>query len=421
VVNGWPEVLQMVDECSFGDSTPARTALLRIIVAVLIGLAVTGCADLPRQPQDFKKPVGTIVGFDHVRYYMLDPVNPTIPDLRDAYRNEAPDNYVIEPDGQPVYNYLAVSGGGSAGAFGAGILNGWTKEGSRPKFKIVTGVSTGSLIAPFAFLGKEFDEPLKESYTTIDASKVYSARGMLSLLWNESLADNAPFKAIIEHYVDDAMLEKIAAEHATGRRLYVLSTDLDRQQPVIWDMGAIASSPSKDRLALFRQVLLASTAVPAAFPPVLIDVTVDGQKRDELHVDGGVFAQSFFVGSLIDLKAISAAAHPEWTKSAIQRLYVVRNGRIDPVGSEVKRSLGSISANTIGALMKVGAINDLYRLYLGHVTGELELRYVALPIGYEPLSTEEFNQEEMIKEYNLGYEIATQGIPWLTTPPGYRE
>ena len=374
----------------------SRTARAVVLGAALLTMA--GCADLLRNAQPYEKPVGAIEGFEHIRYHMMDPNNPTIPDLADAYAKETPDNYVIEAGDQPVYNYLAVSGGGSAGAFGAGILNGWTKEGSRPRFKVVTGVSTGSLIAPFAFLGSDYDDELKESYTTIDASKVFFLRGMFSLLWQESLTDNAPFKTIIAHYVHEDLLKAIAAEHAKGRRLYVLTTDLDREQPVIWDMGAIASSTAKNKLDLFRQVLLASTSVPAVFPPVLIDVTIDGQKRDELHVDGGVFAQSFFIGNIIDLKGIAAAAHPEWTKPAIQRLYVIRNGRIDPVGSDVKRSIGSISGKAIASLMKVSGINDLYRLYLGQVTGELELRYIAFPVGYKPLSTQEFNQEEMIQE-----------------------
>lgn len=394
--------------------------LIKVAAAIWMVTIMSGCAELLRQPQPLDRPPGEIVGFEQERFYPLDIANPTLPDIAAAFQNESPDNYVIEADGQPVYNYLAVSGGGSAGAFGSGILNGWTKEGSRPKFKIVTGVSTGSLIAPFAFLGPEYDPQLKEAYTTIDASRVFTLRGLLSLLWQESLTDNAPFKEVIAKYVDDELLRRIAEEHAKGRRLYVLTTDLDREQPVCWDMGAIASSKSKDRLALFRQVLLASTSVPAVFPPVLIDVSIDGQKRDELHVDGGVFAQSFFVGHWIDLKKVAADAHPEWTKPAIQRLYVIRNGRIDPVGSHVTRSLGSISARSISGLMKVSGINDLYRLYLGHVTGELELRYVAFPVGYEPLTTEEFNQQEMVKEYDLGFEMATKGIPWQSLPPGYR-
>jgi len=388
--------------------------------ALFFLIALSACTELTRQPQPLDKPPGQITGFEQIRYYPLDPKHPTLPDLADAYKKETPDNYVVGADGQPAYDYLAISGGGSAGAFGAGILNGWTKQGTRPQFKVVTGVSTGSLIAPFAFLGPDYDAQLKEAYTTIDASKVFFLRDWMSLLWHESVTDNAPFKIVIAKYVDEKLLDRIAAEHAKGRRLYVLTTDLDREQPVCWDMGAIASSGSKDRVELFRQVLLASTSVPAIFPPVYIDVKVDGQKRDEMHVDGGVFMQSFFIGNVIDLTKMAADAHPEWKKRAIQRLYVIRNGRIDPVGAEVHRGIGSIAARSIATLMKVSGINDLYRLYLGQASGELELHYVSLPVGYEAVSTEEFNQAEMIKEYDLGYEMAAKGVTWQSLPPGYR-
>jgi hypothetical protein len=392
----------------------------RFCVAILILGSLSACTELTRQAQPLDKPPGQIGGFERIRYHPFDIQNPTLPDLADAYKKETADNYVIDAGGQPVYDYLAISGGGSAGAFGSGILNGWTRQGTRPKFKVVTGVSTGSLIAPFAFLGPEYDAALKDAYTTIDASKVFFLRGWISMLWQESVTDNAPFKEVMAKYVDEKMLDRIAIEHANGRRLYVLTTDLDREQPVVWDMGAIAGSKSKNRLELFRQVLLASTSVPAIFPPVYIDVTIDGEKRDEMHVDGGVFMQSFFIGNILDLTKMAADAHPEWKKRAIQRLYVIRNGRIDPVGAEVHRGVGSIAARSIATLMKVSGINDLYRLYLGQASGELELHYVAFPIGYKPLSTEEFNQAEMIQEYDLGYEMAVKGVPWQTLPPGYQ-
>ena len=394
--------------------------LFGFCVALLSLLALSACASLTRQAQPLDKPPGEIVGFENIRYHPVDPIHPTLPDLVDAFKKETPDNYVVDANGQPTYDYLAVSGGGSAGAFGAGILNGWTKQGTRPKFKVVTGVSTGALIAPFAFLGPDYDAHLKDAYTTIDATKVFFMRDWISLLWQESLTDNAPFKEIMAKYVDDKMLDEIVIEHAKGRRLYVLTTDLDREQPVVWDMGAIASSKAKNRLELFRQVLLASTSIPAVFPPQFIDVMIDGKKRDEMHVDGGVFMQSFFIGNVIDLTKMAADAHPEWKKRAIQRLYVLRNGRIDPVGSEINRGIGSIAGRSIATLMKVSGINDLYRLYLGQATGELELHYIAFPVGYKPLSTEEFNQAEMIQEYNLGYETATKGVPWQSLPPGYQ-
>jgi hypothetical protein len=199
-----------------------------------------------------------------------------------------------------------------------------------------------------------------------------------------------------------------------------LTSDLDREAPVIWDLGAIASSPSPRRLSLYRQVVLASASIPTIFPPVLIQVTVDGKPRDELHVDGGVFAQSFFIGNAIDLKKVVREAHPEWTKDSIQRLYVIRNGRIDSQTRETHRTLRSISAHSITTMLNVSGINDLYRLYVGQLAGELEFYYVAFPVGYMPVSPEEFNKEEMNQEYDLGYELGSNGVPWQRLPPGYQ-
>ena len=313
-----------------------------------------------------------------------------------------------------------MSGGGSAGAFGAGILNGWTAKGDRPKFKVVTGISTGALIATFAFLGPDYDDELKEAYTTIDATQIYVARGLFSLLWAESATDNEPFRDMIAKYLTNGVLDAVAAEHRKGRRLYILTVDLDREQTVIWDLGAIASSASPRRLDLYRHVVLASASIPTIFPPVLIEVMVDGEARDELHVDGGVVQQSFFIGHRVDLKKTVRDAHPEWSKDAIQRLYVIRNGRIHPQTRETDRSLLSISTNSVTTMFKVSGINDLYRLYVGQLTGELEFYYVAFPRDYVPVSVEEFDKEEMNQEYNLGYKLASEGVPWQRLPPGYQ-
>ncbi|WP_459857849.1 patatin-like phospholipase family protein [Dongia sp. agr-C8] len=350
----------------------------------------------------------------------MNPALPPPPSVGEAFLNEPADSYERNPDSL-VYNYLAVSGGGSDGAFGAGLLNGWTRSGTRPKFKFVTGVSTGALIAPFAFLGPDYDETLQQAYTTVDAQRLYLARSLVSLLWEESLNDNKPFRDMIAKYVDEKVLGRIAEEHRKGRRLYVLTTDLDREEPVVWDMGAIAASNSPARLDLFRKVILASASIPAFFPPVLINVKIDDVQKDELHVDGGVFAQSFFVGNQIDLRALERRAHPEWQGKITHRLYVIRNGRLDPQPRKVDRSLGSITAYSIDSMLKASGINDLYRLYLGDLAGELELRYVAIPHDYVPSSLDEFNQAEMIRQYNLGLAMGEKGIPWQRTPPGWQK
>ena len=395
------------------------SSLLRFAASVALVILLAGCATLLRQPAPTDQPPASFEGFEAIRYYPI-ATGFGLPDLTDAYRVEGPDQYETQPDGTVVYNYLALSGGGSAGAFGAGILNGWTARGDRPKFKVVTGVSTGALISTFAFLGPDYDDELKEAYTTVDASGIYVVRNLFSILWSESATDNKPFREMIDKYLTEKVLDEVAAEYKKGRRLYILTTDLDRELPVVWDLGAIASSSSPRRLALYRQVVLASASIPAVFPPVLIDVTLDGKTYDELHVDGGVFARSFFIGNALDLKKTVRDAHPDWNKDAVQRLYVIRNGRIDAQTRVTKRTLGSISGNSITTMLKVSGLNDLYRLYVGQLTGELEFYYVAFPVGYVPVSAEEFNKEEMNKEYELGYKYGSEGVPWQRLPPGYR-
>ncbi|HEY1385365.1 MAG TPA: patatin-like phospholipase family protein, partial [Dongiaceae bacterium] len=335
------------------------------------------------------------------------------------YLGETPDNYDVGPGGEHVYNYLAISGGGSDGAFGAGLLNGWSETGTRPRFKIVTGVSTGALIAPFAFLGSAYDDELKASYTTIDASHIFSVRGLLPLLWSESVASTKPLQNLIGTYITPKVLDAIAVEYKKGRRLLVASTNLDAEQPVIWDMGAIASSGRPDRLELFRKVMLASASIPSLFSPVLIDVTLNGKKYQELHVDGGVFFQSFFVASVADLPAAIHAAHPDFTGKVEQNLYVLRNGWVTPTFQPVQRGVTNIASRAILSMFKVSGINDLWRLYLSSRDDNVTFRYTAIPADYVPSTTEQFDKAEMNREYDYGRNMALSGIQWFDSPPGY--
>ncbi|HWT98534.1 MAG TPA: patatin-like phospholipase family protein [Terriglobales bacterium] len=383
-------------------------------------LATGGCADLLRHPAPTDVAQQAVIpGFTGIRYLPLTDPAPFRAVLIAAFHNETSENYETMPDGSRVYSYLSVSGGGSDGAYGAGLLNGWSEAGGRPSFKIVTGVSTGALIAPFAFLGPAYDEKLKESYTTIDANHVFLRRSLLSLIWSESATDSAPLLELVSRYVDDKLLDAIAAEHAKGRRIYVATTNLDAEQPVIWDMGAIASSKNPERLKLFRQILVASASIPAVFPPVLLQVTIDGKKYDEMHVDGGVFFQSFSVGAITDLPGAIAAAHPDFAGKVVQRLYVIRNGSVSPDPDQVKRSLTAITLRTIGTMLKVSGINDLYRLYLSCVHDNVEFNYVSIPAEYEPLTKEQFDKAEMNQVFNYGEQTASKGIVWRHLPPGY--
>lgn len=394
----------------------------RYLLCLPLLLVLAGCGTLARQPA-VESPVTSIRlhGFpdERLRFFPVEELTAFQDSIAQAYVAETPDNYTIDAEGKRAYNYLAISGGGSDGAFGAGLLNGWTEAGTRPTFKIVTGVSTGGLIAPFAFLGPDYDEELKLSYTTIDANRVFTLRGLLPLLWSESLSSTAPLKQLIATYIDDKVLAEIAVEHAKGRRLYIASTNLDSEQPVIWDMGAIAGSKSKNKLDLFRSVLLASAAIPSLFPPVMFDIDENGKRYQELHVDGGVVFQSFFVGSSTDMQAIIRAAHPDWGDNFAQNLYVIRNGWVNPVFQPVERGLPSITSRAILSMFKASGVNDLWRLYFSSRDDNVTFRYTAIPADYRPQTTEQFDNAEMNREYDLGYNIATKGIDWIMSPPGY--
>ncbi len=194
----------------------------------------------------------------------------------------------------PTAHYLSLSGGGDKGAFGAGLLVGWTAHGDRPKFKLVTGVSTGALTAPCAFLGPEYDAALTDVYTNIGPSRVFKKRfPPLAALIQDAMADTSPLFGTISHYVNEEMLGKIAAEYEKGRLLLIQTTDLDAGLPVLWNIGAIASSGHPSAADLIRRIMLASSSIPGAFPPVLFDVNANGKSYQEMHVDGGAVSQAF--------------------------------------------------------------------------------------------------------------------------------
>jgi predicted acylesterase/phospholipase RssA len=205
-----------------------------------------------------------------------------------ASRGLPPDVPVLE---------LGISGGGENGAFGrraAQLLDRcWTERGGRPTFFLVTGISTGALSAPFAFLGSAWDAKLKSVYTDITLADVLVRRGYTAAIWNDGMADNSPLFRTISRFLDEAMLAEIARAYDGGRLLLIATSDLDAQMPVIWNIGAIAGSGHPRALDTVRRILLASSAIPGAFSPVLFDATLDGQRFQELHVDGSAFAQVF--------------------------------------------------------------------------------------------------------------------------------
>jgi predicted acylesterase/phospholipase RssA len=300
---------------------------------------------------------------------------------------------------------LALSGGGANGAFGAGVLCGWTDSGKRPQFQVVTGISTGALIAPLAFLGPECDDELKQIYTHISDRDIFNVKGYLgfvAMLWNESYADTEPLSELIEKFLTQEKLDAIAREYKKGRRLYVGSTYLDAQRFVVWDLGAIAASDNPKAPELFRKVLLASAAFPGVFPPVCFEVQgEDGQKYDELHVDGGVVT-----GVFCYFKPLNERGNTIRKPCSV---YVIKNGIGAPEPKEVERNAIKILEHSFYTMMKMQTWGDLMRISrLAHADGA-QFGYMCIPRDYVPKTKKMFDPQEMQILFNIGYEKGKNG------------
>ncbi len=315
--------------------------------------------------------------------------------------------------GKP-HSYLAISGGGENGAYGAGLLNGWTAAGNRPTFTFVTGISTGSLIAPFAFLGPEYDNVLTEVYTKYETKDLVRKKGVLSIVTSDAAADTAPLKALIARYVDAKVIAKIAAEHNNGRRLWIGTTNLDAGRPVLWNIGEIANSGDPKAPSLIHDILLASASIPGAFPPVLINVEADGKTFDELHVDGGTTNQVFFYPAGVDwkqvLKKLKVPGKPD--------LYVIRNAALQPDYQATKKKIIPIAGRSISTLIRTQGIGDLYRIYDNAMRDGLRFHVTYIPDEFEMKSKESFDPIYMRALYDVGYEFGKSGRDWDSKPPG---
>ena len=336
-----------------------------------------------------------------------------------ALRDHPPENYRLNPDGSRSYDVLSLSGGGWNGAFGAGFLNGWTETGNRPNFAIVSGISAGALIAAFAYLGPEYDAKLKEVYMTITGPQdIVRDKGVLAALTGASLTDSEPLARRIEKHVDQALLEAVAQERRRGRFLLVGTTDLDAEELVIWDMGAIADSDYPGALELFRKVLLASSSIPVIMPPVLIEVEVDGKRYDEMHVDGNTMNSAFFHGGVIDLVAAREAVAEEGIHLSGGELYIIQNGRLVGDLDQVEPTLADIAAHSVSTMVRSNRLGDLYRMYTMIQRTEIGFNFVAIPDDDEPVSEEPFDPEEMKRLFELGIRMGRSGTAWRNVPPG---
>lgn len=317
----------------------------------------------------------------------------------------------------PRKTVLVISGGGVFGAYPAGVLYGWSQAGTRPEFDVVTGVSTGALVAVFGFLGSSTDCELRDAYTTMTDDDIFRRRRFPRSLLSESFADNAPLGRLIAKYATDARIAQVAAEHQKGRRLYVGTTDLDVRRAVYWDMGAIAARGTPADNELFRKILLASSAIPGFFPPVRIPVTVNGVPYVERHIDGGTTGSMFFAPPYVpenQRDGLPAA----WLHGS--DLYILVAGKMYPDPAPVRARSFSIASSAISTVLYDQTRSDLSKLFLYSVLTGMNYNLSVIPKDLPaPTESTSFNPAEMTRLFDAGAEWARTHQKWRDTPPGY--
>ena len=315
-------------------------------------------------------------------------------------------------------NILAISGGGADGAYGAGLLQGWSTLGTRPEFTVVTGISTGALTAPFAFLGSEYDDRLARCYTSVDTESIAKERGLIGGLTSDAFAEPVGLRQLLDTELDEETYRRIGEEHRRGRRLFIGTTNLDRMEPTYWCVSAIPGEDLPGGRRLFNDILIASASIPGVFPPVMIDVVDEhGEVFDEMHVDGGVSAQVFSFPPSLRLRQDDAMDGSfEWDPAPT--VWVIRNSPLTLKYEEIERSLGAIAGRAISGLIRSNGIGDLYRIWLTTRRDGMQFRLASIPFDFAVEPQEPFDPAYMSALFEIGRENALTGRAWSNHPPG---
>jgi len=376
--------------------------MARALILFCLLLTTGGCVSGARSsftPEDrlAAAPLGVVASDRNpFRFFLDDPAQ------LEVFEARLEAGIPVGPDGHR--DLVALSGGGSNGAFAAGLMAGWTASGNRPDMEVVTGVSTGALAASFVFLGPDWDDELVEAYTGGAASHLLQSRG-LATFFGSGIYKAGPLRDLVDQYIDDHVLEAVAAEAAKGRMLLVATTDLDSQRGVVWDMGAIAQRGGPEALALYRLVLIASASVPGAFPPVLMPSQGDGHSFEEMHVDGGV-STPFLV-----LPETFWSFHDATGALRGGRIHVVVNGRTGPSFKITKDSLAQVLGRSLDIMQRTSIGTTLAGNRAFAERNGLEFHYAALPDDSvaDPL---DFSVEAMRSVYEVGRAGALDGTIW---------
>lgn len=369
-----------------------RTVRVALTVPMSVALALSGPGCTPLRAALASDPAA-LPSAD-------DPPPPTVPDSPPALPAEPP-AAARKPN-----TILALSGGGSYGAFTAGVINGWTRTDTRPDFDVVTGISTGALIAPMAFLGPKYDNELRKFYTEVTRRDVFAQRMWATVPFRDAIGTSTPLRRLVESGLTDEVVAGLAAEHRKGRRLYIGTTRLETRKAVVWDVGAIATKGGPDARRLIVDVMIASAAVPGLFPPVSITVEADGKKRTELHVDGGVTAPVFVPPDVLD--ACNKDAD----------LFVILAGKYFPEPERVRPRLLRVVTASGSALMRAHTRADLSNIYHMSQLAGVRFHLIGLRQDFEPSESGfDFDPQVMSQLYVEGVKVGVAGPVWDSAPP----
>jgi Patatin-like phospholipase len=326
----------------------------------------------------------------------------------------------------PVVDILIVSGGGDWGAFGAGFLKGWLKVPAqhplaKPEFDAVTGVSTGALIAPFAFLGDEASiDEIVNLYRNPGADWV-KQRGMLFFLPdNISFAEVPGLEREMRSHITMDLARRIASAGADGRLVAVNTTNLDDGTSRVFDLGAEAQrAVDENNLDRIHSVMLASAGIPGAFPFRMID--------NQLYVDGGVTGNIVYGGRISEdhsLPALWQSAYPNLPIPKM-RFWVIFNNQFRPIPvvtapnwlAVIQRAMEtSTRAATATAVRHLFALNEISRLKR---KADIEVRIVSIPGDWVPPVPGTFIKESMNNLADLGEKMGADPSSWSTEPPAF--
>ncbi len=375
-----------------------RRFAFRSFTFLALVLSIAGCSSLPR-----------------TSYTVSDAASSTVLDLSELRRYaDEPASSFLKADVRfraGALSYLALSGGGADGAYGAGVLNGWSAAGTRPEFSVVSGVSTGALIAPFAFLGPAYDAALRDVYTSGIAESLLSTPSIVRAVFGSGLFVNTHLRELVARYVDQDMLETIAAENAKGRKLLVITTNLDTQRTVIWDMGRIAALRSTKALSLFRDVLAASASIPVVFPPMQINAEANGRRFQEMHVDGGVTAP---VLTLPDAFLLRNGA---FAKGVRMNIFILINNKVERDFQLVPNNTIDIAARASASVTKTQTRSVLYETYNVARRNNFGFNLTYIDKDLPSPSSFDFETSYMRSLYQYGYDKAKTGNFWAKAPP----